>query len=48
MKVLMTKIVPALGLVVQLLFITDVLIELYQKFKPKMKKTTNPESSIEN
>lgn len=48
MNVLMTKVVPVIGLLVQLLFITDVLIELYKKFKPKMKKTTNPESSIEN
>lgn len=52
MKVLMTKVVPVVGFLVQLLFIVDVLIELYYKlytkFKPKMNKATTSESSTEN
>ena len=48
MKTIITKAIPMIGLIVQVLFIVDMLIELYKKFKPKMKKTTNPESSTEN
>lgn len=47
----MTKVVPVVGFLVQLLFIVDVLIELYKlytKFKPKMNKATTSESSTEN
>lgn len=47
----MTKVVPVIGLLVQLFFILEVLIELYKlytKFNPKMKKTTTSESSTEN
>lgn len=48
MKVFMTKVIPAIGLFVQVLFIVDMLIELYKKYKPKMKETTAHSSSIDN